>query len=237
MQAQDCNVTDPSDTTELTFSARRSELEPCLHWRLTQEALLYERGPDPIATPLHGGIRLILRLMLPWLRTPLDDRWPERIPFHEITSIKARFDPTRFDPHRYRCDLRGQNGARISIFSTHYIGPGKFDDRGDEYKAFVSNLALRVQRSRPSVKLTTGLSWPSYLLQHGLLLVSLIALVMILGIAGFPPFGLIWVKLAIITTYAGVALRYVWVNFPKDLTLPPQQKADADAARHPPQQK
>lgn len=145
------------------------------------------------------------------------------MPLSEITSIQARFDPTRFDRDRYRCDLRGANGARMSIFSTHYVSPRTFDDRRDQYRAFVSALALRVQSTRPSVKLRTGLSWPSYLLQHGLLLAALIVLTTMLGIAGLPPFGLIWVKLAIIATYAGTMLRYVWVNFPKDLTLPPQQ--------------
>jgi hypothetical protein len=232
LQARNCNMADPSDTTELTFSARRSALEPCLHWRLTHDALHCARDPEPAAPPMRRGLRLALRVLLPWLRTTLDDRWPEHVPLREITSIRARFDPTRFDRNRYRCDLRGPDGARISIFSTHYVRPGEFDDRGDRYAAFVSHLARRAQRARPSVKLTTGLPWPSYLLQHGVLLASLIALMTMLGTAGLPLFGLIWVKLAVIAAYLGVLLRYAWVNIPQDLTLPP----DADRPRHPPQQ-
>jgi hypothetical protein len=82
------------------------------------------------------------------------------------------------------------------------------------------------------VKLTTGLPWLPYLLQHGVLLASLIALMTVLGAAGLPPFGLIWVKLAIIAACLGVLLRYARVNISQDLTLPP----DADRPRHPPRQ-
>jgi len=232
LQARNGDMADPSDTTEMTFSARRSALEPCLHWRLTHDALHCMRGPDPAAPPMRSRIRLALRILLPRLRTTLDDRWPEHIPLREITSIRTRFDPTRFDRNRYRCDLRGPDGARISIFSTHYVRPGEFDDRADQYAAFIGHLARRVRKAHPSVRLTTGLSWPSYLLQHGFLLASLIALLMMLGAAGLPPFGLIWVKLAIIATYLGVLLRYARVNIPRDLTLPPA----AGRTRHPPQQ-
>jgi hypothetical protein len=142
------------------------------------------------------------------------------MPLREITSIRARFDPTRFALDRYRCDLVGEGGARISIFSTHYTGPGQFEDRGDRYARFVRALVLRTQRIRPSVKLTGGLAWPSFLFQHGLLLVALTALVTMLGIAGVPMFGAVWVKFVIILAYAGTVLRYAWVNRPSDMTLP-----------------
>ncbi len=227
-------MTVPSGATDLTFSARRSALEPCLSWRLTEDALLCERDPEPAATPVRSGISLTLRALLPRLHTPPADRWPERILFDEIAFIQTRFDPTRFDPNRYRCDLRAESGAHISIFSTHYVRFGVFENRGDQYGPFVSNLVLRVQRTRPSVTLTTGLSWPSYLLQHGFLLLSLFALITLLGAAGFPLLGQFWVKLAIIVTYVGVALRHAWINIPRTLTLPSQSERDSRGARHPP---
>ena len=190
-----------SPDAELSFSARPGVLEPCLHWRLTPDTLFCERGPERS-----------------W------NRWPERIPLREIASIRARFDPTRFAPDRYRCDLVSEGGARISIFSSHYTGPGQFEERGDRYAGFVRALVLRTQRIHPSVKVTTGLAWPSFLFQHGLLLAALIALVTMLGIAGVPMFGAAWVKFAIVLAYAGTALRYAWVNKPSDLTLPPHRQ-------------
>jgi hypothetical protein len=57
-----------------------------------------------------------------------------------------------------------------------------------------------------------------------------------LGVAGFPLLGLIWVKVAIILTYVGLALRYAWINIPKNLSLPPQEEHAARAARHSPEQ-
>jgi hypothetical protein len=204
-------VNDSSDA-EPSFVARAGALEPCLRWRLTGDALLCERGAAPA--------------LARWLRVRRNP-WPERVPLREIASIRARFDPTRFAPDRYRCDLRGEDGARISIFSSHYAGPGQFQDHGEAYAVFVRALVLRTQRVHPSVKLAGGLSWPAFVLQHGLLLASLVALATMLGIAGFPLFASPWAKLAIILTYAGVALRYAWTNLPRDLTLPRQAERDA----------
>ena len=210
-------MTTPSNTG-VVFIARRSALEPCLRWRLTEDALLCERGPAPDT--------LLSRL----LGSPADD-WPERIRFEEIRSIRAYFDPTRFAANRYRCDLLSESGARTSIFSTHYAGPGRFDDRGDQYAAFVGNLVLRVQTNRPSVELNSGLPWPSYLLQHGLMLASLVALATVLGIAGVAMFEQFWVKLAIIFAYVGVALRSAWINAPRTSVLPSQSENETPAAK------
>lgn len=197
---------------DICFSARPGVLEPCLRWRLSGDELLCEREATHVR-------------LLPGLRRSQHNRWPERIPLGRIESIRARFDPTRFALYRYRCDLVSDAGARISVFSSHYVGPGQFEDRGEEYAVFVQALVLRTQRIHPSVKLAGGLSWPSYLLQHGLLLVALVALMTMLGIAGAPMIGSGWAKLAVIFTYAGVALRYGWVNIPRDLTLPPHRQA------------
>jgi len=197
-----------TDSREVAFAARRSAVEPCLTWRLTQDSLLCERAAGPASR-------------LAWLAAMPNDHWPARQPLAEIASIRLRFDPTRFADNRYRCDLRARNGARTSIFSTHYAGPGDFEDRAEDYAAFVSALTERTQRLNPSVRLVGGLSWPAYLFQHAFVLAALIALVTMLGIAGVPLLGSAWVKLAIVMTYAGVALRYARINVPKDFSLPP----------------
>ncbi|MEV5407180.1 hypothetical protein AB0L20_32210 [Streptomyces albidoflavus] len=85
------------------------------------------------------------------------------------------------------------------------------------------------------MNLNSGQPWPSYLLQHGFLLASLVALVTMLGIVGPPMFGQVWVKLAIILTYIGVVLRYAWINAPKKLAFPFRSERDVDTDRHPPQ--
>jgi hypothetical protein len=203
-----------TDNPEIVFSARRSELEPCLCWRLTGDALICERGAMP-------------KSLLSWMRVSSLDQWPPAVPLHDIVSIRLRFDPTRFASNRFRCDLQSGNGARISIFSTHYAGFGEFEDRGDQYAVFTKALILRVQELRPSLNLEGGVSWASYLVQHGLLLLALIALVTMLGIAGVPMFGATWVKFAIVLTYIGLAVRYAWINIPRSLAPPPQPERDS----------
>ncbi len=198
-----------ADNPDIVFTARRSELEPCLCWRLTRDALICERGAVP-------------KSLLSWTRGSSLDQWPPAIPLSDIVSIRLRFDPTRFASNRFRCDLQSGSGARISIFSTHYAGPGRFEDRADQYASFMRALIVRVQKLRPSVEMRGGVSWPAYLVQHGLLLLSLIALVAMLGIAGVPMFGQAWVKFAIVLTYIGLAVRYAWINIPRSLALPPQ---------------
>jgi len=187
-----------SATTALTYSARRNIREAEIGWQLSDDALICEAGP----------------------LAAVGEYWPKRVPYAEISAIRVRFDPTRFDTNRYRCDLRGPEGARYTLYSSSYAGFADFTDQGDSFSPFVRELMARVQRARPSAEVTTGLSWPAYLLQHGLVLIALLVLVTVLGIAGMPGFGSIWVKLALVVGYAGMLWRHARRNWPQDLSLP-----------------
>jgi hypothetical protein len=206
----------------LTYSARRNVLEPVLTWRLADDALACEcEGRPFIASKRPLAISILLGLVS-WLLIASSKAWPASVPYRDITMIRLRFDPTRFDGNRYRCDLRNGAGARTTIFSTSYAGPGSFEDRAAHYAPFIRVLVQRVQVARPSVKIASGISWPAYVLQHGLLLAALLALVTVLGVAGLPGFGSNWVKLAIIASYGGALWRYARRNWPRDLSLPPR---------------
>jgi len=190
---------------DFIYTVRRNALEPCLRWQLAADALICgEEG--------EGQKRVSCRPSRQWARV---------VPYCEIVEIRLSFDPTRIDTNRYRCALRGSGGIRTSIVSTSYAGFASFEDRGEQYTPFVLDLVRRVRLARPSVRITTGLSWPSYILQHGLLMLALIALVGVLGIAGVPALGSTFVSLAIVILYCGVLWRYARLNLPRDLTLPP----------------
>jgi hypothetical protein len=215
-------VTASSQEGDPRYCARRSVLEPQLAWRLSGDALLCERDGAPFTTPQRSRAMGILRVLLPVLLLLPRHGWPARMAYRDIIAIRVHYDPTRFDHKRYRCDLRGIGGARTALFSTSYTGPGSFEDRSDGFTPFVHELVLRVQHANPAARVATGLSWPTYILQHGLVLAALLGLVAMLGVAGIPAFGSFWVKLAIIACYGGMLWRYARRNRPKDLTLPPR---------------
>lgn len=195
----------PEGTIEadFTYKTRRSALEPCLRWQLTADALICEEDARGQHHPPSGQYaRVVL--------------------YTEIVAIRLSFVPTRVDTNRYRCDLLGPDGLRMSIVSTSYTGFASFEDRGEQYTSFVLELVRRAQSAHPSVKITTGLSWPAYILQHGLVLLALITLITMLGVAGVPALGSVFAKLAIILLYCGVLWRYAWSNLPRD--VPPASK-------------
>ncbi len=216
------------------YVSRTGALEPTRHWSLDDDALICSAASDAPPRQVRRIVRIALRILLPWLRTSLHDRWPPRVAYRDIRSIRLRHDPTRFDRNRFRCDLRGPRGARISIFSTSYRGPGDFEDRSDRYSAFVLELVLRTQRANTQTPVHSGLSWSRYLLQHGLLLLSFAALVVMLAIAGVPAAGLIWIAGATLLAYAGVLWRSARRNAPRNLSLPPGSAAHSNAPRIPP---
>lgn len=208
-----------TEPAQLVYRSRSGAFEPLIDWRLTEDALVREvAGPAP-SERRRAVVALLLRLFLPWLRTTLSDRWPSRVAYGDIASMRLRFDPTRVDRDRYRCDLAGPVGARASLFSSHYEGVGRFADRSSLYEAFIGELALRVQMANPGIRIAGGLSWPRYLLQHGLLLATTLAVVALVLALGLPATGPAWVKLAFIVGAAGTVWLYILRNRPRDLSL------------------
>lgn len=222
-QPRNTAVMASSQANDLVYSARRSILEPCLSWLLTDKALICERDGIPYVIPEPPRIAVILRALIPWLSIRPAKSWPPRISYCDIATIRTRFDPTRFDRNRYRCDLRSTTGDRTTLFSTHYVDIASFKDQQESYAPFIRAMIMRVQISNPSAVITTGLSWPAYILQHGALLLTLFALLTMLGVVGVPGLGSGWIKLVILTSYGGILWRYARRNMPKNIALPPQE--------------
>ena len=205
-----------------TYATRKSALARETIWRLTPDAFVREAAGEAPPRGWRTFIEILWRVVFPW-GGPLDDElWPDVTPYDEITSIRTRFDPTRFDRNRERCDLTDRQGRRVSLFSTRYMGVGDFEDQSKTYAPFVAELTRRVIASRPETPIYEGLSWTAYLLQHGVLLVALLALASILSVAGMPGLGTIWAKIVITLSYAGTMWAYATRNRPRKVN-PPQR--------------
>jgi hypothetical protein len=202
------------------YVTRNSVLEGETTWRLTDDALVRELTGEPPSSVWRAIVRMGWRILFPWANAPGSDNWPERVPYANITSIRVRYDPTRFDRSRERCDLTGPDGARVSIFSTRYVSFGNFQDLSETYKPFINRLTQLVLTERPEAPVYSGLTWTSYIIQHGFLLLALVALASVLGMAGVPAFGGVWVKLLIALSYVGVLWAYAVRNRPRNLNPP-----------------
>ncbi|MBX9758719.1 MAG: hypothetical protein K2Y29_08060 [Beijerinckiaceae bacterium] len=202
------------------YTTRKSVLAPQKTWRLTPHALVRESREQPLSSSSRKLVETLWRILLPWASPLTDDSWPDAAPFEEIVCIRTRFDPTRFDFKRERCDLVDAQGRRTSLFSTRYVSVGNFEDQSQSYTPFVAELTRRVMAAHPRVRVCSGLSWPAYLLQHGLVLVALLALASMLSVAGLPLVGTIWAKLIIAFSYSSVLWSYARRNRPRRINPP-----------------
>lgn len=173
-----------------TYTTRKSVLTRETTWRLTKDSLVREVHGEPVSSGWRTFIEIAWRILFPWSRPLGDESWPNAFPFEQIVSIRTRFDPTRFDLKRERCDLIDAQGRRVSLFSTRYVSAGNFADQSQIYAPFVGELTRRVIAARPQTLVSSGLSWPAYLTQHGLLLLAILALASVLAIAGVPGLAL-----------------------------------------------
>lgn len=202
------------------YTTRKSVLTRETTWRLTPDALVREARGELSAGGWRRLIQTAWRVLFPWGGRLDEDCWPDVAPFDQIVSIRTRFDPTRFDRERERCDLKDAQGRRVSLFSTRYVSFGNFEDQSQAYAPFIAELTRRVVDARPQTAVFTGLSWPAYLLQHGALLIALLALASVLSMAGLPGFGTIWAKFVITLSYGGLLWAYATRNRPRRVNPP-----------------
>jgi hypothetical protein len=81
----------------------------------------------------------------PGLRLRETGKAERLIPYHSIRGLCLVHAPTRYIRDRYRCRIRLANGGRLLLSNQHYLGLGRFEDRGPEYAEFVRALHRRLQ--------------------------------------------------------------------------------------------
>jgi hypothetical protein len=200
-------------TAMFTHTSRWSVFQREATWRLTADALEREGG-EPDKAPLPARIaRFVLRFIIPWMIMKIEPGGPARFPFTDIAEIRLAFEPTRFDSQRHRCDITMRDGARVTIWSTHYVSVGEFEDRGETYAALARALIARVAAANPSAVFRAGKSPFTFWRQLVVLLIAfsaLIYMIMLVGSAAFS--GLVIVKLIIVAAFVPLLLRYIHKN-------------------------
>jgi len=79
-------------------------------------------------------------------------RWAWR----EIVSVRLYHEPARRRPWRYTFELHARDGAKILLDNAHYAGEGAFEERSDDYTAFVRAALDQLGRENPKVRIMTG---------------------------------------------------------------------------------
>jgi hypothetical protein len=175
----------------VAHSARKSIFDTEAVWRL---------GPD--ALEIAGGAGT------PGAAT--------QFPYVTVRELRLSFDPTRFDTNRYRCDLRFASGAALTIYSTHYVGVGEFEDRAATYGPLVRELIARVAAANPACSFKAGKTLGSYWGELIFLLAMVLLLAFVLGLVGGVSLSaLVVIKLGIIAVFVPIMISYARKNRPR----------------------
>ncbi len=91
----------------------------------------------------------------------------------DFVSVRLCQEPTRFKPWRYTFHAQFKSGEKVLIDNGHYSGPARFEERSEEYAAFVRELLARLHAANPKLRALTGETQKRYFF---LMLGSLLAL-------------------------------------------------------------
>jgi hypothetical protein len=198
-----------------THAARANIFQTKARWRLGADALVREGG-EPAAAPWWAhALRLFLRVIWPWSGVKIEPGGAARFPHAGITELRLSFDPTRFDTHRYRCDVRIAGGAG-TLWSTHFAGVGEFEDRAATYTPFVRAVIARVAAANPNCTFRAGTRPLAYWAgQLFLLAMTLVAIWVIAMVGGSALSEVTWTKLFVVIGLIPLALAYARKNRPR----------------------
>jgi hypothetical protein len=142
--------------------------------------------------------------------------------WRDVTTVRLRHNPSRFNLQRHVFDIAFKNGVSWSIDNGHYAGFADFEDRSATYTPFVRAALARIAAEAPNAKVYTGSSLPSYLAQVALVAVAFIALVAVfLTIPVFETSDPWWIglKLVIIAGLLPPFISWVRTNYPHAIKI------------------
>jgi hypothetical protein len=202
--------------SELAHASRANVFQREAFWRLSNEALARDGG-EPADAPWYAhALRLYLRLLWPWSAIRIDRGGVLRLPCADIVELRVTFDPTRADTRRYRCDLTMRDGGRATIWSTHYVSAGDFEDRAATYTPLVRGLVARAAAANPACVFRAGKPRLVYWAEHAFLIAMAALLVFVLALVGGSGVSeLVLVKLAIIAAFIPLLWSYARKNRPR----------------------
>lgn len=133
--------------------------------------------------------------------------------FIDVNTMRLAFDPSRAETGRYRCDLELVTGNAISFTNLSWRGIADFEDRSNDYAAFVQRLARTLADANPACRFLAGKPPWSYWLQIVFVGAALMALATVLASFGVAYIGATaWAKLALAAILTPVLVRWIRRN-------------------------
>jgi len=165
------------------------------------------------------------------------------LPFERVTGVRLWFSPTRFDAHRFCCEISGTPGISIQFQSTTCEGVGRFVPQSAGYRALVKELHQRLANRNPGVDYLTGVSKLRYAVNFGCLGIGLGGMALAILIFGTAALGAgVIIPLALIAFYTPRTWRWLRTNGSRkydplsipDELLPPGEADGGTAPSHGP---
>jgi hypothetical protein len=145
------------------------------HWFTTAKAAAPSGdGTHYLFKPsLAGGARQfeLVEEGLRW-RTMKSELWPWR----HIAAIRLSYRPASMQPWRFRADIDGADGRRLTLVSTTWHSISQMARQDDDYRAFIVELHRRLAAAGAQVRLVAGIH--PVLFAAGVVVMILIAIAM-----------------------------------------------------------
>lgn len=184
-------------------------------WRLSGDMLTREGGEPADAGWFPRAMRIFLRILLPWYVILIEAGGPAQFRCADIVRMRLRFDPTRFDHERHRCEITMRDRTKVSIWSTHYVSAGEFENRAATYTPLVRALVAHTAAANPACDFRIGKKAILFWAEFAFLLAMFTLLVFVLmAFGGYGLSGLVIVKLIIVVSFIPLLLRYMRKNRP-----------------------
>jgi hypothetical protein len=87
------------------------------------------------------------------------------IPYRDIISVRLSYRPGNIVSNRFLTEIWPREGGKVALASVSTSGPFSFEDRGEAYTAFVTELGRRIDEAQPGFRFEMGMPawrwWPA----------------------------------------------------------------------------
>lgn len=141
---------------------------------------------------------------------------PRVIGLADLAEVRLEYAPTRAEPNRFRCRLRGRSGEAREFFNRTCAGVLDFRDTSAEYAAFVRALHAALARHASACRFVAGASPARYM--ASVFATVLVALMVVVAALFLVFNGLAWLillKLALMAIFLPNVFRWLARNRPR----------------------
>ena len=136
------------------------------------------------------------------------------VPLEYVTGVRLKYHASQHRPEYYTATVFHRGGS-VLIISSSYSRLGEFENRGEQYAAFIRALHDELIPCAQTIRFMGGISMQLYLLYAGIIFASIVFLGWLLF---FLPAeyvsDLVWVKISILAMLLWMSVRFMRRNMP-----------------------